>query len=353
MHHYQLAIPQLMSNGMRVFLGLIVLADEAGVKLSVIDILAIYYPQENSKDHDWKGTKEANSEGSSIRREARTISSTTKMRVGRDKPLRRLFGTLLFIEPLIDEEALIAELALDTMNIDFPNPKDLLVKKKAQKEAAKAAASEKATQASQAAKPPLLPIIESSPEPPTKPIQSPAKKRKADKKPKRKVPAKRKKIAKTSTSETDVERHDSIKEDKGIEVDLPQGISLFQNKSIGAGIMRQLLSDVDVKAINVGRIQNHLDELLWDGLKSNLRAMGLIYRASNKVVEQKKLVRELQEIDRERGEKLLDIKRKFADVKSSADDNQSVKEGANMMQALAERYDEATAKIKTLEESLK
>ena len=40
-----------MPNGMRVFLGLIVLADETGVELSVDDILAIYYPQENTKYH--------------------------------------------------------------------------------------------------------------------------------------------------------------------------------------------------------------------------------------------------------------------------------------------------------------
>ena len=51
MDHYQLAIPQLMPNGMRVFLGLIVLSEEAGIELSVDDVLAIYYPQENSKDH--------------------------------------------------------------------------------------------------------------------------------------------------------------------------------------------------------------------------------------------------------------------------------------------------------------
>ena len=51
MHHYQLAIPQLMPNDMRVFLGLIVLAEEAGVELSVDDILAIYYLQENTRDH--------------------------------------------------------------------------------------------------------------------------------------------------------------------------------------------------------------------------------------------------------------------------------------------------------------
>ncbi|GMN30450.1 hypothetical protein TIFTF001_002797 [Ficus carica] len=34
MHHYQLAIPQLMLNGMRVFLGLIVIVDETGIELT-------------------------------------------------------------------------------------------------------------------------------------------------------------------------------------------------------------------------------------------------------------------------------------------------------------------------------
>ena len=50
MHHYQLAIPQLMPNGMRVFLGLVVLGDEAKIELTVDDLLALYYPQENVKD---------------------------------------------------------------------------------------------------------------------------------------------------------------------------------------------------------------------------------------------------------------------------------------------------------------
>ncbi|GMN63812.1 hypothetical protein TIFTF001_032885 [Ficus carica] len=49
--HYQLVIPQLMPNGMRVFLGLIVLSEEADIELSVDDELAIYYPQENLKYH--------------------------------------------------------------------------------------------------------------------------------------------------------------------------------------------------------------------------------------------------------------------------------------------------------------
>ena len=82
--------------------------------------------------------------------------------------------------------------------------------------------------------------------------------------------------------------------------------------------------------------------------------MGLVYHVTDKVVEQKKLVWEVQEIDRKRGEKLLDIERKFEDVKASTNDligelqtvNQSAKEGASMMQALADRYDEAIAKIK-------
>ncbi|GMN27208.1 hypothetical protein TIFTF001_001539 [Ficus carica] len=51
MNHYNLAIPQLMPNGMRVFLGLIVLSEEANIDLTVDDVLAIYYPQENAKDH--------------------------------------------------------------------------------------------------------------------------------------------------------------------------------------------------------------------------------------------------------------------------------------------------------------
>ena len=34
-HHYQLAIPQLIPNGMKVFLGLIVIADEGGIEHSI------------------------------------------------------------------------------------------------------------------------------------------------------------------------------------------------------------------------------------------------------------------------------------------------------------------------------
>ena len=48
-HHYQLVIPQLMLNRMRVFLGLIVIANEVSVELSVDDFLTLYNLQENLK----------------------------------------------------------------------------------------------------------------------------------------------------------------------------------------------------------------------------------------------------------------------------------------------------------------
>lgn len=41
MHHYQLAIPQLMLNGMRAFMVLIVITDEAAIELTVDDFLAL------------------------------------------------------------------------------------------------------------------------------------------------------------------------------------------------------------------------------------------------------------------------------------------------------------------------
>ncbi|GMN47593.1 hypothetical protein TIFTF001_016757 [Ficus carica] len=328
MHHYQLAISQLMPNGMGVFLGMIVITEEAGVELSVDDILALYYPQENSKDrmnekslgalanafyplwgHLSKELKKPPPKALLFEqkleqllaqpcREWDEINVPERLRASSlwkdfielktgiikrippwvDWPfvirgaLRRLFGTPLFIEPLSDEEALIAELALDTMNVDFPNPKDLLAKKKAQKEAAKAAATEKGAQANRMTEPPPLPVIESSLEPPTMHVQSPGKKQKANEKPKRKILAKKKKMSNASTSETDVDLRSS----------------------------------------------------------------------------------------KECGEKLLDIERKFEDVKASANEliaelqtvNQSVKEGTDMMKVMVDRYDEATVKIKTLEESL-
>ena len=58
------------------------------------------------------------------------------------------------------------------MKVEFPKPKDLLAKKKVQKEAAKAVAAEKTTRGNEL--PPML-VIESSLEPPVMIVQSPAK----------------------------------------------------------------------------------------------------------------------------------------------------------------------------------
>lgn len=76
--------------------------------------------------------------------------------------LRRLFDTLLFIEPLFDEETLVIELALDMMRIDFPSPNELFARNRVEKEAAKAA---KAVKADRSSIPLPLSIIESSPKP--------------------------------------------------------------------------------------------------------------------------------------------------------------------------------------------
>ncbi|GMN66446.1 hypothetical protein TIFTF001_035532 [Ficus carica] len=323
MHHYQLAIPQLMPNGMRVFLGLIVLADEAGVELLVDDILAIYYPQENSKDHGrysmyprrkkqvvgemknadryWQDHyffMHVNEKSMGVlanafyplwgtlrnkelkkpppkallfeeklehllalpNKECDEIHDPKRLRAG---ALRRLFGTPLFIEALLDEEALIAEFALDTMVMEFPNPKDLLAKRKAAKEAERAAADAAAAASENAAKgnePAPFPILESSPEPSVKPVSPLAKKRKAVEKGKRKVSAKRNKKSKVTTPELDV---------KGpkVEVDLPPRVRLLQDKQTSVDIMRQLLSEADADTLNQGPLQSHLDDLLWDGLK--------------------------------------------------------------------------------------
>ncbi|GMN46179.1 hypothetical protein TIFTF001_015363 [Ficus carica] len=96
--------------------------------------------------------------------------------------------------------------------------------------------------------------------------------------------------------------------------------------------MRQLLSDVDLDTINEGQIQSHFDKFLWDGLKY----VFLTYEFKSQNDEHLK---------RERGEKLLDIERKFEDVKASATEliaelqtvTQSTKEGTDMMKVMVDR----------------
>ncbi|GMN70229.1 hypothetical protein TIFTF001_039272 [Ficus carica] len=180
---------------------------KAGIELSADDFLTLYYPQENLKDHDrysmyarrkwqvvgemintdryWedcKGTKEASTKSAYVR-----------------GVLRRVFGTPLSSKPLSDEEAFITELALNTLMIDFPSPKEILARKRAEKEAAK----------------------------------PPAKKQKVGENPRKKAPMKKKKQVKAIVPESSNEPQITGGEEMDVEVNLPPGTSLLHNKMLG------------------------------------------------------------------------------------------------------------------------
>ncbi|GMN68239.1 hypothetical protein TIFTF001_037312 [Ficus carica] len=424
------------------FKGLIVLSEEASIELTVDDVLAIYYPQENSKDHGrysmyprrkkqvvgemknadryWQdryffmhvnkksmgvladafnpfwGTlrKELkkpppkallfeeklerllalpNREWNDIQVPSRLRASSlwkdfVELPTGIPKrvpswvdwpfvirgALRRLFGTPLFVDPLTDEEALIAEFALDSLVMEVPTPKDIMAKRRAKKEAERAAAAAAAAAATASAgqvnEPEPFPVLESSPEPPSKPSSPPAKKRKAVEKPKRKVPAKRSKKSNVAIPETD-------SEGPRIEVDLPPSVSILHDRETSVDIARQLFSDADAEFMKQGPPQSHLDDIMWETMKINVRTMGLFYRMSDRVAEQRDRLKDLQAKDIARGEKLLDIERKFRDVKAGADGLMAelqksmdvAREGTSAMETLVKRFDEGQARIKSLE----
>ncbi|GMN23072.1 hypothetical protein TIFTF001_040392 [Ficus carica] len=404
MHHYQLAIPQSMPNGMRVFLGLIVLAEEAGVELSVDDVLAIYYPQENFKDHGrysmyprrkkqvvgemknadryWQDryffmlvNKKSMGDlanafyplWGTLRKELKKPSPKALLfeekleRIPKRVPswvdwpfiirgaLRRLFGTPLFVDPLTDEETLIAEFALDSLVMEVPTPKDIMAKRRARKEterAAAAAAAAAAANAGQGNEPEPFPVLESSPEPPSKPSLPPVKKRKVVEKPKRKVPVKRSKRLKVPIPEPDIEG-------PRVEVDLPPRVSILQDRQTSIDIARQLFSDADAEIMNQGLPKSHMDDIIWETMKINVRTMGLFYRVSDKVAEQRDRLKDLVEKDIARGEKFLDIEHKFGDVKAGAEGLMSelqksmdvAREGTSAMETLVKRFDEAQNQI--------
>ncbi|GMN46216.1 hypothetical protein TIFTF001_015403 [Ficus carica] len=153
------------------------IADEVGVELSVDEFIALYYLQENSKDHGryliyLRRKQQVVGEIRNANRywqdcsnncSATPIESGMKL-TSPTGALRRLFGTPLFIKPFSDEEALIAELALSTMKINFPSPKEIIASKWAEKEATKAAAATKAAEAAQVLTPTSFPLSDSSPE---------------------------------------------------------------------------------------------------------------------------------------------------------------------------------------------
>ncbi|GMN60247.1 hypothetical protein TIFTF001_029334 [Ficus carica] len=401
MNHYNLAIPQLMSNGMRVFLGLIVLSEEANIDLTVDDVLAIYYPQENAKDHGrysmyprrkkqvvgemknadryWQDRyffMHVNKKSMGVLADAfNPFWGTLRKELKKPPPkallfeekleripkrvpswvdwpfvirgaIRRLFGIPLFVDPLTDEEALIAEFALDSLVMEVPTPKDIMAKRRAKKEAERAAAAS----AGQVNEPEPFPVLESSPEPHSKPSSPPAKKRKVVEKPKRKVPAKRSKKSKVAIPETDIEG-------PRVEVDLPPSVSILQDRQTSVEIARQLYSDVDAEFLRQGPAQSHMDDIMWETMKINVRTMGLFYRMSDRVAEQRDRLKDLQEKDIARGEKLLDIERKFGDVKAGADGLMAelqksmdvAREGTSAMETLVKRFDEGQTKIKSLE----
>ncbi|GMN55539.1 hypothetical protein TIFTF001_024649 [Ficus carica] len=85
--------------------------------------------------------------------------------------------------------------------------------------------------------------------------------------------------------------------------------------------------------------------------------MGLFYRMSDKVARQSDIIKELEEKDRARGEKLRDIERKFGDVKTGAEGLMSelqksmdvAKEGMSAMEALVKKFDQGQDRIRSLE----
>ena len=197
--------------------------------------------------------------------------------------LRRLFGPPLFIEPLTDEEALIAESVLDRMDVKFPSSKELLAKRKAAakaaKEAEKAAAAAKTAQSSE---PVPFPVLESSPgppannpieppvlptEPPVKPVEPPTKKRKVVEKGKKKILANRSKKSKVATPDPEDEPQTSKEGLKRLDLNLPSDISFLEDRNASVMLMRQLLSEADEEKMNSGGLQDHFDDLLWDSLK--------------------------------------------------------------------------------------
>ncbi|GMN22578.1 hypothetical protein TIFTF001_040290 [Ficus carica] len=401
MNHYNLAIPQLMPNGMRVFLGLIVLSEEASIELTVDDVLAIYYPQENVKDHvrysmyprrkkqvvgEMKNADRywqdryffihVNKKSMGVLADAlNPFWGTLRKELKKPPPKALLFEEKL--ERLLalpnrewndiqvpsrlrasslwkDFVELPTEFALDSLVMEVPMPKDILAKRRAKKEAeraAAAAAAATAASAGQVNEPEPFPVLESSPEPPSKPSSPPVRKRKVVEKPKRKVPAKRSKKSKVAIPETDVEG-------PLVEVDLPPSVSILHDRRTSVDIARQLFSDADAENMRQGLPQSHLDDIMWEVMKINVRTMGLFHRMSDRVAEQRDQLKDLMAKDVARGKKLLDIERKFGDVKAGADGLMAelqksmdvAREGTSAMETLVKRFDESQAKIKTLEE---
>ncbi|GMN30775.1 hypothetical protein TIFTF001_041505 [Ficus carica] len=166
------------------------------------------------------------------------------------EPLEGLFRTPisppLFIESLFDEEAFIVEFALDTMSVALPSAKDLLAKKEVEK-AAKAAADAATSTAPESS------LLQNLWLCPCNPLLRNGK------------------------------QMGNLRErfwQKGRRLQ-----RLLPHKQTSN--WRSLSSRWS------GRILNLVDDLLWDGLKSNLRALGLMYRTIDTVLEKRNQIKEL------------------------------------------------------------
>jgi len=158
------------------------------------------------------------------------------------------------------------------MEVKLPTTKELLKKRRAAAKAAKEAEiAAAAAKAAQGNVPEPFPILESSPEPPEKPQEPPAKKRKVVEKGKKKILANRSKKSKVATPEPSVATEASAPEVEQINVDLPSSTSFLQDKSASVDFMSRILSEVDDQILNDGPIRNHFDNLLWESLKVNFQ----------------------------------------------------------------------------------
>ena len=89
--------------------------------------------------------------------------------------------------------------------------------------------------------------------------------------------------------------------------------------------------------------------------------MRLIYCSTDKAVEQREQIMELEATDRERTEKRLDIKRKLKDIHASVGNlikelqtfNWTVKEGNEMMRGMVDRFEKVKAKNDALKKLIK
>ena len=85
--------------------------------------------------------------------------------------------------------------------------------------------------------------------------------------------------------------------------------------------------------------------------------MALFYRTAEKAVEHQKRARDLKQKDHEREKKLVDIERKFKDVKASSENLaselrsslKSMEEGTETTKVIVGQFEEAQARIRALE----